>query len=144
MHLEKNDVSCKMHYRCGPSHTSVDSSMNVYVKSSISSSALSIRFANCPTIHIMAAFDSGSSRTSKFWQSTGMIPSYFPGYRRKTSLMTMTASWTTYVTLVSMSSRSALMQASEAGSTLMARRPIDRTAFRTKSISTSEAYLREI
>jgi hypothetical protein len=33
------------------------------------------------------------------------------------------------------------MQPSAAGSTLMANRPIDRTALRTKSMSTSDAYL---
>lgn len=65
------------------------------MRSSMSSSALSMRFANCPTIQIIAALDSGSSSESRCSQSVGMMPSYLPGYRRKTSLMTITASWTT-------------------------------------------------
>lgn len=122
-------------------HTSTLSSRKVYSRSSRSSSALSILFANCPRIHIMAAFASGSSSRSRFSQSVGIMPSYLPGYRRKMSLMTITASWTTYDTLVSMRLSNAWMQLSAAASTLIARRPIDLTAFRTKSRSTSEAYL---
>lgn len=70
-----------------------------------------------------------------------MVPSYFPGYRLNMSLVTIIASWTTYVTFVSMRSSKAWIQLSAAASTLIAKRPMERTAFRTKSISTSEAYL---
>ena len=121
--------------------TSTLSSKNVYKRSSSSSSALSIRLANWPMIQTMAALDSGSSKASRCWQRTGMTPSYLPGYRLNMSLITIIASWTTYVTLVSMSSSKAWIQLSAAASTLIANRPMERTDFRTKSISTSEAYL---
>lgn len=45
--------------------------------------------------------------------------------------------------MVSIRPKRVLMQLSAAGSTLMARRPIERTAFRTKSMSTSDAYLHQ-
>jgi hypothetical protein len=121
--------------------TSVGSSKKVYVSTSNSSPALSILFANCPIIHMMDAFDSGSSSASMCSHSFGIIPSYLPGYRRKMSLITMMASWTTYETPVSMSPSRLRMQASAPASTLIARRPIERTALRTKSMSTSDAYL---
>lgn len=53
----------------------------------------------------------------------------------------MTPSCTTYDTFVSIKSSSACIHESAAGSTLIASRPIERTALRTKSMSTSEAYL---
>jgi hypothetical protein len=121
--------------------TSVDSSKNEYVRFSIRSSAFSIRSAYCPTIQMIAAFASGSSNRSRFSHRMGMIFSYWSGNLRKMSLMTTMASCTTYVTLFSMSSTRTLIQSSAALETLMARRPMERTAFRTKSISTSVAYL---
>ena len=139
--LDLDDMSDHSQIIEGFQRTSTGSSMNVNVRSSINSSALFILSAYWPTIQIIAALDSGSSRASRFSQSVGMIPSYLPGYRRKTSLMTIMASWTTYVTFVSMRSSKALMQRSAAASTLMASRPMERTALRTKSISTSDAYL---
>lgn len=105
------------------------------------SSAFSIRSAYCPTIQMIAAFASGSSNRSRFSHRMGMIFSYRSGNLRKMSLMTTMASCTTYVTLFSMSSTRTLMQSSAAVETLMARRPMERTAFRTKSMSTSVAYL---
>jgi hypothetical protein len=123
--------------------TSVGSSKNVNKKSSSNSSEFSIRSAYCPTIQIIAAFASGSSSTSRCSHSTPMTDSYWFGYRRKMSLMTTTASWTTYETLVAMRARRTAIERSDEAGILMASRPMERTALRTKSTSTSEAYLRK-
>ena len=121
--------------------TSVASSRNEYVRFSMSSSAFSIRSAYCPTIQMIAALASGSSKISRLSHRIGIIFSYLSGYLRKISLITTMASCTTYVTLFSISSTRTLMQSSAAPETLIASRPMERTAFRTKSISTSVAYL---
>mmetsp|Transcript_37501 Transcript_37501/g.99212 ORF Transcript_37501/g.99212 Transcript_37501/m.99212 type:complete len:260 (+) Transcript_37501:586-1365(+) len=93
-------------------------------------------------IQIMAALASGSSRLSRFSQRSAIMTSYLPGYFRKMSLITTTASCTTYGFFVLISSSRASTQRVASRPSLTATWPMALTDLRTTSMSTSDAYSR--
>ena len=117
--------------------TTSGSSLKFYAKLPMISSAFSIISTYSPIIQTIDAFASGSSKLLRFSQISPSNPSYLLGYFLKISLMTITASWTTYGILVFRVSQRHWTHLSADFYSLIAQRPIVLTALRTNSTSTS-------